>query len=83
MPNAGTESAPPRQKYRVTVEKSNQVWDCAIGGCAASECTALLILHSAPGVPHDHLENLKALASRPAAGDPLRQTRLRALGSAG
>jgi proline-specific peptidase len=53
----------PIQEQRITVERGDQVWTRRIGGGAAQERTPLLILHGGPGVPHDYLENLEALAS--------------------
>ncbi|MCF7979133.1 MAG: alpha/beta fold hydrolase [Chromatiaceae bacterium] len=53
-----------RQSHPITVEQGDQVWSCSVGGGGAVERTPLLILHGGPGVPHDYLENLEALASR-------------------
>jgi proline-specific peptidase len=39
-----------------------RVWYRSVGG-GEGEHTPLLILHGGPGVPHDYLENLEALAS--------------------
>lgn len=63
MSSADTQSILPRQAHQVTGELGDQVWACAIGGGAGLERTPLLILHGGPGVPHDYLENLEALAS--------------------
>lgn len=53
----------PEHEQRVAVEQDDQVWTRSIGGGATSERTPLLILHGGPGVPHDYLEGLEALAS--------------------
>jgi proline-specific peptidase len=64
MANTNTQTSLLRQSHQITVEQGDQVWSCTIGGGAAAESTPLLILHGGPGVPHDYLENLEALASR-------------------
>ncbi|WPL16524.1 Proline iminopeptidase [Thiorhodovibrio winogradskyi] len=51
------------EERRVAVEHGNHVWTCCIGGGAERERTPLLILHGGPGLPHDYLRNLDALAS--------------------
>ncbi len=52
------------QEGFVPVEDGYRVWYRSIGGGAAHEAVPLLCLHGGPGVPHDYLENLDALASK-------------------
>src|SRR5260221_14555 len=40
-----------------------RVWYRIVGGSGDHEGYPLMILHGGPGVPHDYLENLEALAS--------------------
>jgi len=47
----------------VDVEDGYRVWTRSLGGEAPDAAPPLLILHGGPGVPHDYLENLEALAS--------------------
>ena len=47
----------------VAVEDGFRVWTRSLGGEAPDAATPLLVLHGGPGVPHDYLENLEALAS--------------------
>ncbi len=47
----------------VPVEDGYKVWYWSIGGGDKEEHIPLIVLHGGPGVPHDYLENLKALAS--------------------
>ena len=47
----------------VAVEDDFCVWTRSFGGEAADAAPPLLVLHGGPGVPHDYLENLAALAS--------------------
>lgn len=47
----------------IAVEDGFQVWTRSLGGEAPEAATPLLVLHGGPGVPHDYLENLEALAS--------------------
>lgn len=53
----------PEHEQWVAVEQGDHVWTRSIGGGAPSERTPLLILHGGPGVPHDYLQPLEALAS--------------------
>jgi proline-specific peptidase len=53
----------PEHEQRIAVEQGNHVWTRSIGGGNPSERTPLLILHGGPGVPHDYLQGLEALAS--------------------
>ncbi len=52
------------QEGFVPVEDGYRVWYHSVGGGAAHEVAPLLCLHGGPGVPHDYLENLDALASK-------------------
>ena len=47
----------------IDVEDGFRVWTRSLGGDAADAAPPLLVLHGGPGVPHDYLENLEALAS--------------------
>lgn len=47
----------------VAVEDGLRIWTHRLGGGGDDERAPLLILHGGPGVPHDYLENLAALAS--------------------
>ncbi|MFZ2173335.1 MAG: proline iminopeptidase, partial [Rhodococcus sp. (in: high G+C Gram-positive bacteria)] len=47
----------------VPVEDGLRIWTRRLGGGGADERAPLLILHGGPGVPHDYLDNLSALAS--------------------
>src|SRR5258708_4575062 len=47
----------------VPVEDGFKVWYRSVGGGGTHEGVPLVILHGGPGVPHDYLENLEALAS--------------------
>lgn len=51
------------QEGFVSVEDGYRVWFRSVGGGAEQEHVPLLCLHGGPGVPHDYLENLEALAS--------------------
>jgi len=51
------------QEGFIPVEDGYRVWYRSIGGGATQEAVPLLCLHGGPGVPHDYLENLDALAS--------------------
>ncbi len=51
------------QEGFVPVEDGYRVWYRSIGGGAEQEALPVLCLHGGPGVPHDYLENLGALAS--------------------
>ena len=51
-----------REKEGYVPVNGYRVWYRSVGGSEA-EHTPLLILHGGPGVPHDYLENLEALAS--------------------
>lgn len=53
----------PEHIQKITVEDGFQVWSRSIGGGAANERTPLLVIHGGPGVPHQYLDNLAALAS--------------------
>ena len=53
----------PDRTQQIDVEDGFQVWSRSIGGGSANERTALLVIHGGPGVPHQYLENLAALAS--------------------
>lgn len=59
----GTEPALADEERRVAVEDGYRVWTRSVGGGAAAERPALLILHGGPGVPHDYLDGLAALAA--------------------
>lgn len=47
----------------VEVEDSYRIWTKSFGGGATNERPPLLVLHGGPGMAHDYLENLAALAS--------------------
>lgn len=47
----------------VPVEDGYKVWTQSIGGGDLNDRPALLVLHGGPGMAHDYLENLSALAS--------------------
>lgn len=47
----------------VEVEDGYKVWTQSIGGGAPYERPPLLVLHGGPGMGHDYLDNLEALAS--------------------
>lgn len=47
----------------VTVEDGYRVWTKTVGGGADAQSPALLVLHGGPGMAHDYLEGLAALAS--------------------
>lgn len=47
----------------IPVEDGLRVWTRRVGGDHPSPRTPLLVLHGGPGVPHDYLENLAALAT--------------------
>ncbi|MFL5667244.1 MAG: proline iminopeptidase-family hydrolase [Ktedonobacteraceae bacterium] len=51
-----------REKEGYVPVDGYRVWYRSVGG-GEGEHTPLLILHGGPGVPHDYLENLEALAS--------------------
>ena len=51
------------QEGFIPVEQGYRIWYRIVGGGAESERVPLLMLHGGPGVPHDYLENLAALAS--------------------
>lgn len=51
------------QERFVSVEDGLRVWTRRVGGGGDAERPPLLVLHGGPGVPHDYLENLAALAS--------------------
>jgi proline-specific peptidase len=51
------------QEGFIPVEKEYQIWYRIVGGGSEHERVPLMILHGGPGVPHDYLENLAALAS--------------------
>src|SRR5437660_7276743 len=51
------------QEGFIPVEEGYRVWYRIFGGGAEHERIPLLMLHGGPGVPHDYLENLAALAS--------------------
>jgi proline-specific peptidase len=53
----------PDLTLKIDVEDGFQVWSRSVGGGAAHERTPLLIVHGGPGVPHQYLQNLAALAS--------------------
>lgn len=61
MPDSST--APAATDRFVEVEDGHRVWTRSLGGEAADAAAPLLVLHGGPGVPHDYLENLEALAS--------------------
>jgi proline-specific peptidase len=52
----------PEQEGYVPID-GYRVWYWSVGGGSAQERIPLLILHGGPGVPHDYLENLAALAT--------------------
>ncbi|GAC1390710.1 MAG: proline iminopeptidase-family hydrolase [Ktedonobacteraceae bacterium] len=51
------------QEGFVPVEDGYRVWYRSVGGGAEHEAVPLLCLHGGPGVPHDYLENMEAMAS--------------------
>jgi proline-specific peptidase len=51
------------QEGFIPVEKGYRIWYRIVGGGSEHERVPLMILHGGPGVPHDYLENLAALAS--------------------
>lgn len=53
----------PDCEQSIAVEQGYRIWSRSLGGGASRERTPLLILHGGPGVPHDYLQNLEALAS--------------------
>ena len=53
----------PELTRKINVEDGYTVWSRSIGGGASTERTPLLLIHGGPGVPHQYLENLAALAS--------------------
>ena len=53
----------PDQVKKIKVEDGYEVWSRSVGGGSAQERTPLLLIHGGPGVPHQYLENLAALAS--------------------
>lgn len=60
--SAAPSPLPPTDRL-VDVEDGYRVWTRSLGGEAPDAAPPLLILHGGPGVPHDYLENLEALAS--------------------
>ena len=59
---AETHSVPDCEQS-IAVEQGYRIWSRSLGGGAPRERTPLLILHGGPGVPHDYLQGLGALAS--------------------
>ncbi len=53
----------PDRIQKIDVEDGFQVWSRSLGGGAPAERTPLLIIHGGPGVPHQYLDNLAALAT--------------------
>ena len=53
----------PDQVNKIKVEDGYEVWSRSIGGGSPGERTPLLLIHGGPGVPHQYLQNLAALAS--------------------
>jgi len=51
------------QEGFVPVEDGYRVWYRSVGGGAEREDVPLLCLHGGPGVPHDYIENMAAMAS--------------------
>lgn len=47
----------------INVEDGYKVWTKSIGGSSKNARTPLLVLHGGPGMAHDYLDNLEALAS--------------------
>ena len=47
----------------IDVEDGYKVWTKSIGGGSKKERATLLVLHGGPGMAHDYLENLQALAT--------------------
>ena len=50
-------------KAFINVEDGYKVWTKSIGGSSKNARTPLLVLHGGPGMAHDYLDNLEALAS--------------------
>ena len=53
----------PDLTQKIKVEDGYMVWSRSVGGGGPGERTPLLMIHGGPGVPHQYLENLDALAS--------------------
>lgn len=47
----------------IPVEDGLRVWTRCLGGGSPDERAPIIVLHGGPGIPHDYLENLAALAS--------------------
>ena len=66
------------QEGFIPVVGEYRIWYRMVGGGAERENIPLLALHGGPGVPHDYIENLGALASEHPPGHFLRSARVRA-----